>query len=1006
MNITQGYQLYMDAFRSCAGKFKERIAVHDEKSSITYAELNRSSDIIAFQLLSRGVKKGNPIVMYVPRVKEAIVAALAIWKAGGVFVPVDDSYPKERIDYMISDSDALCVCSVHSIWDTKPLNMPIEKLIFLDEVEDYDRDFRGIAFPECSPDDDALVIYTSGSTGKPKGALHTHLSLFSLANWQPDSEKPLSENSRFVNLTSFSFIACITELFSPLLSGGSTFIVTDQTKKDLKKLYNLLCQNGITNVYAPVRLAALLLANYDMRPFEVRTGGERVTRFHSLYKTTVTQLYGSSEGCFTVTGTINGSEEPMPLGVPNKCIDYMILDDELVPVAPGAIGEFTYSGPILAKEYLNRPDQTAEKWFTKDGKRWYRTGDLVYEGSDGLLYYVERKDFMVKINGFRVELGEIENNVLDCSGVEEVVCVSREVNGGMHLCCFFSGKGVTQEDAQTIRETISTKLPDYMMPSFLIYLEYLPRNANGKIDRQSLPEIDVSALLSNVHTEPENDLQRQIRASFAIVLGIDEEKIGIDDSFFDLGGNSILVMPLLMHINTDDLSSTDIFKARTVRAIAEVVKSRASSQIRDPDAVERAAKLVPHYLTRFQSRIFADQMVVPGSTVWNVHLYFRLSDNVDVDRLCKAVNTVLEHHSAFSTILQKDADGKPVLVHVPEARLTVGVEYLSEQELRELEKDIILPFETFGHPLYQIRIFKTEEHVYLFTDIHHLLMDGTAFGIMNREIVQAYNGMALTSKDYFYTFLSEQEHILTTDEYRKAKDSFTKFYGDLKHWRGVPDWDFNSEERLGATTGFLPCGLTVEDLVQAEQHHNTSRNVLAVAAALLAIYAHSGEPDVMVSWAYDNRGNSLFDNTIGSLVMDFPVALHITESIKVSDCIESIKKQVVDCIAGSACEYITEQYVPFKTDTFWVNYLGGLLNNDALSTLGAAPVKIEKKHSIAKSNMGFMVFELPNGQVLINLHYCSSLYKKETVLRYYKLFQNTFVKLVRSSGEVTIREII
>ena len=404
MNITHGFSLYVDAFHNCAEKFAEQTAVFDEKSSITYAELDKASDITALELIVKGVKKGDRVILYVPRTKEAIVAALAIWKAGGVYVPVDDSYPEERINYMISDSAAVCICTVHSLWDTKPLDMPLENLIFLDEVKNSDRDYRIVTLPECLPEDDALVIYTSGSTGKPKGALHTHLSLFSLANWQPDSEKPLSASSHFVNLTSFSFIACITDLFSPLLCGGSTFIVTNETKKDLKQLYNSFCRNGITNVHAPVRLAVLLLENYDMRPFEVRMGGERVTHFNPMYQTTITQQYGSSEGCFTVTGAIKGNEDPMPLGKANKCIEYMILDDELKPVGQGEVGEFTYCGPILAKGYLNKPELTAEKWFERDGKRWYRTGDLVREDENGLLYYVERKDFMVKINGFRVEL--------------------------------------------------------------------------------------------------------------------------------------------------------------------------------------------------------------------------------------------------------------------------------------------------------------------------------------------------------------------------------------------------------------------------------------------------------------------------------------------------------------------------------------------------------------------------------------------------------------------------
>lgn len=994
-------------FAEIALQYSDKAAVSDANGSLTYGEIDRISNNIAHFLHTGGFSKKR-IVILLRRSRFVPVVSIGVMRAGCCILPVDADYPAERIRQILENSGSCCVLTTADLEEQLcKADHFFEQIRFLNALDLIRKPSDHPSMDLSSPSDEGVMLYTSGSTGVPKGIIHDNrfIPSVSLNQWQ--DVYTLTDRDVCGCMAGLSFTVVFCDMYSALSVGARLYILNETERMDLALIKAVIDNEGITCMFMPPKLLKSFAETYTDSPLAcVWTGGEKLQKLPET-SFTVIENYGCSEGGFILYRRVGREDAANLLGRPSPHCSVCLLDNDGNALSEeGVIGELCVTGEGVASAYHGLPELTGKK-FTLDpnGRIMFHTGDLMTWCENGMLEFHGRNDYMVKLNGFRIELSEVENAVLSFPGVQETACVVRKINGGDHLCCFFAGTGVSAADTDALKARLASGLPAYMIPSYLIHLPKLPRNLNGKIDRKALPDIDVRARQSS-YEPPRNETEAQIVRAFAETLEMNASDISVLDSFFDLGGNSILAMKLLLCIGMDGLTSMDIFRERTARGIAEALQRKGAALPNDPDATERAARALPHSLTRFQTKLFADQSVRMDSTVWNVPTYFRLENGTDAQRLCSAINEVLKCHPVFFTMLHKNPKGTLTLHCVPESLTTVQVEYLSEQQLRKLEPDLVLPFDLFEHPLYRIRVFETEAHVYLFMDIHHLLMDGTGLGILTREFVQVYQGKSLAAKDYYYTFLSEQEQILKTDEYQRAYVHCREAYGDLRHWCRIPDRDFDTGDYAIDITGILPSGLTVDDLTRAEKRLGASRNVMAVAAALISMYAQTGCADIMVSWIYNNRSNPIYDCTVGSLNKELPVALHLMEGMSVSALIEAVNKQVIDSIANSACEYLAENYVPFDTDTMYVNYLNGIRNYEALDALDAVPLQLERRRDISKTSMGLAVFEQADGQVLIGIEYCSSFYAKETMQRYHRQYQKVFVHMVRDSSEVTIHDIL
>ena len=569
-------------------KSLDKIALRFEGQEITYRELNIRANQLAHYLQKQGVKPEVKVAICVERSLKMVIGLLGILKAGGAYVPLDPRLPQERWNYMLEDSQAKLILTQAKLGDRLPKDL--HNIIYLDTNWSAEPDTNPVS--EIMPDNMAYVIYTSGSTGKPKGVVNTHRGICNRLLWMQDRYQ-LNESDRILQKTPFSFDVSVWEFFLPLLTGTTLIIAKPEGHKDSAYLIDLIAKEKITTLHFVPSMLQIFLAEKDLdRCSSLRRvicSGEALPfklqqSFFKRLKCQLHNLYGPTEAAIDVTAWQCQPESQLttvPIGRAIANTQIYILDRNLQPVPVGVPGELHIGGVQVAREYLNRPELTAEKFipnpFISRGEqpfaptRLYKTGDLARYLPNGNIEYLGRIDYQVKIRGFRIELGEIEAVLLQHPAIREAVIIAREeANGERRLVAYFVACSAEIPTTSDLRQYLAKKLPEYEIPAVFMPLESLPLSANGKVDRRQLPAPMGDRLLSQVtYVVPKTELQQKIAVIWQEILGV--EKVGIEDNFFDLGGNSLLMMRLysqLREIITVDFPLLELFRHPTISALA------------------------------------------------------------------------------------------------------------------------------------------------------------------------------------------------------------------------------------------------------------------------------------------------------------------------------------------------------------------------------------------------------------------------------------------------------
>ena len=493
-------------------------------------------------MAERGLLPGDVVGVLLPRTCEIVVASVAVMRAGGVYMPIDPSYPQERREYMLKDSGAAFLYTSEGL---EPLSRT-----------------RADAPPMCgiTPDSPAYLLYTSGTTGNPKGVLHTHRSLLAMAT----QRHACTLDSTGV-VAGFTFIASAFMMFPPLLAGGVCNIVPESARSDVRALHDYVVSEGIRQLFLPASLAATMAEEFALDGVVIFSAGEKLRNFKPRGRCRIVNSYGSTEGGGVLETQVQGDEIDIPVGRPFEGVTVRLVDENMAPVPDGEAGELVYSGDIMAARYVNLDEQTAAKWFEDGPRRWFRTGDRMKRTSDGRYLCLGRMDNMVKIRGFRVETGEVESRIRsECARILDAVVVLRAIHGIDHLCCYYTASAPVDEDA--LKAGISRSLAAYMIPDFWTRLDDFPRNANGKILRGSLPAPhERIEALSALYSE----LELRVEEAARTVLGMDAP-VDIDESFLSLGGDSLRAMKLSSVLSEQGIrvSGSQILKLKYLRKIA------------------------------------------------------------------------------------------------------------------------------------------------------------------------------------------------------------------------------------------------------------------------------------------------------------------------------------------------------------------------------------------------------------------------------------------------------
>ncbi len=733
-------------FERCAKATPDAPAIVTESETITYAELNHRANRLARLLQRRGVRRGDRVATWFKRSPSMIVAELATLKATAAYVPLDPTYPVERIDYTVADIEARVVLSSVELGTTDfgGRLLAIDAPDVQRELEEQPADDLRLPY---SDSDAACVIYTSGTTGRPKGCVLEHRSFANLIATH-HALGALTPSDRGTQLFGPAFDAHIDEIWSMLSIGASLYFVTDELRGSPEALLAWLARHEITVLAMPTALAVTVLDG-DWSRTRVRRfflGSEALRRrprpgspfaFINVYGPTETTGYVTSEvvepGDHPLT-TIGGA-------IQNTAIYIFDRAGGLAPI--GVFGEIHVGGANVGRGYFGRPDLTAERFVPdpfapKLGARMYRTGDRARWLADGRIEFGGRVDDQVKIRGFRVEPGEIESVLRALPGVEAAVVVAREDSGERRLVGYVVPEAGRSLDVRELSGELGKTLPEHMVPSAFVLLDALPLNANGKVDRKALPAPDYGSSAAE-YVAPRDSTEARIAEVFAEVLGA--ARVGVHDDFFALGGHSLLATRAVSRLTRTlgrELSVRALFTHPTVARLADVVREARRA---DDDALVRVDRTQKQEASFAQARLwYLDQLEGP-SAGYNVPLGFWLAGSVDADALEQALGALVARHEALRTTFV-EVDGRAFQrIHAAMPPALVRLEVASEADARaRAAEEAAKPFDLAKGPLMRASLVRHGEAAHLLVlSMHHIVADGVSTMILTRELSRLYD---------------------------------------------------------------------------------------------------------------------------------------------------------------------------------------------------------------------------------------------------------------------------
>lgn len=738
----------VDLFEAQAAKWPDKVALVFEGRELSYRELNEQVNRLAHCLKAKGIKTESPVAICMERSMEMIIGILAILKSSGAYVPIDPGYPQERINFMLEDCGYAALIDARFYEDFKlnEGNYPVLNLS-----------------AKPNPDNLYSIIYTSGSTGKPKGVLLEHRGLVNHIH-NVKKHYQVNETSRFLQFFNIGFDAAAEEIFTSLCFGASLHIRSED-ELDPFRMLDLINQSRIT--HADFSTAYFESFITSISPFSLREklvscgiGGEKVNRSFivknkahlSAFTHRLFNVYGPTETTLTVT-IFNILEDPsfeerlnIPIGTPYPNRSIVLLDTKGNLVPPGVYGELHIGGVGISRGYLNRPGLTLEKFIPHpypqvEGQKLYKTGDLACWLPDGNIDYLGRTDSQVKIRGYRIELGEIENKLKAHAQVEDAVVICREqAASGKELVAYYvpsikePGADKRAKGDQVLRKAIKAylkaELPEYMVPALFVEVAAFPLTRNGKVDKNALPKPDVSEFIENEYIPPRNRVEEMLASVWRELLGI--QKIGINDNFYELGGDSIKALQVSSKLYKTGFAVDvkDIFLHQTIGAIATHIE--AVSRIPDQMPV---IGLVP--LTAIQKTFFDWKLKNPNH--FNQAILLTCPDHIPLAAIESILTKLQIHHDMLRARFEKQEDGQLIQVCTPpdtpialQSFDLSGLDYPAseiERIAQKAQKSLSLE-----HQLWASVHFKLPSSERLLIVVHHLIVDGISWRILLEDL--------------------------------------------------------------------------------------------------------------------------------------------------------------------------------------------------------------------------------------------------------------------------------
>ncbi|HEU4595289.1 MAG TPA: amino acid adenylation domain-containing protein, partial [Pyrinomonadaceae bacterium] len=898
-------------FEAQAARRPEAVAVRHGEEQVTYAELNGRANRLARRLRELGVGPQKPVGLCVEKSINMLVGLLATLKAGSAYVPLDPTYPAERLAYMIDDAGIELLLTQPSLVEKLPAVGPQLIDVETSAPQPGEQGAGNLDVP-VELEHLAYVIYTSGSTGRPKGVLIPHRSLVNYTKTAIEKFE-LSPADRVLQFASISFDAAAEEIF-PCLTAGATLVLRDEGMLDSSQTFLRRTRDaGITVLDLPTAFWHYLTAGITSEsltlPEELRLviiGGEEALpeRLSAWRKSAggrvrLLNTYGPTEATIVSTmcdlSASDEAEGVLPkahIGSPVFNVRTYVLDEYLQPVPVGIPGELYIGGDGLARGYLNRPALTAERFIPNPfggerGGRLYRTGDRVRYLHDGHLEFLGRLDQQVKIRGFRIELGEIESALRAHPAVRDAIVLAREdTPGERQLAAYFVVEpGHAEPTHGELRNSLKERLPEYMTPAAFVALDHLPLLSNGKLDRRALPAPAPQQQTEHQVEEARTPLEEIVGGIWRDVLS--RQTIGIHDNFFESGGHSLLATQVVSRLREAlavDVPLKALFEYTTVAELAAHVEAllRGGEHLPLPP-VKRASRDEATPLSFAQQRLWFLDKLEPGSAAYNMPTALRLTGRLDAAALGRTLGEVVRRHEVLRTTFV-EVDGSPVQVIAPASEVSLPVTDLSALDAGEREaeaqrltqQEARRPFDLAAGPLLRAALLRLseQEHVLLVT-MHHIVSDGWSTGIFIREMSALY--AAFTSGEESPL---EELPVQYADyaAWQRQYLSGEVLDAQLSYWRGqlggAPALLELPTDRprppaqsyRGATHSFILPGELTSALRELSQREGCTLFMTLLAGWQALLSRYSNQQDVVVGTPIANRTRVETEGLIGFFV--------------------------------------------------------------------------------------------------------------------------------------------
>ena len=1010
---------FIKYFEKQVEKTPDDIAIVFEDKEMTYRELNERANSLAYKLRENEVTNNTVVGILLERSFEMLISMLAVLKSGGSYIPIAPDYPKDRIEYMLEDSEATIILTSQNrrnLADKKLINVKDERI-----YENHKENLENISKPE----DLSYLIYTSGSTGTPKGVMLKQKNLSNFYNSMKNIIEYLKDgkNHKILSITTVSFDIFGFETLMSLTRGLTVYLTSENGQKMTSKIERVVKDSNVEIMQTTPSVMKFHLENLNdensLKSLKyIMLAGEPLTKTlvdrikQIIPNVTIYNGYGPSETTiFSTIGNATNQEE-ITIGRPINNTQIYILNKNKKVMPQGTIGELYISGDGVGKGYMNKEQQTNASFIINpfiDGKVMYKVGDLGAFDDKGEITCYGRIDNQVKIRGLRIELQEIEKRMQSVYNIHDCVVVKKVVKGKDALCAYYVERGHVSKSV--LKTVLYSKLPEYMVPQYFVKMEQLPHTPNGKVDRKALPDpvIDENELEI---VKPRNEIDKELIKIIEKMLQVD--KIGINNTLLELGGDSLTAITLTTKVLSKfnvQLNIKDILSNYTIKDMSDYI---AENQTKDISKVkiEKVPIQDTYPLSSAQKRIYYSvKMIGEDNIVYNMPGAVLVEKILDIEKIKKVFSRILKRHSILRTrFIFKDNDIRQQVES--NVDFETPVFYNKKDEIKNIVMNFSKPFNLEKEPLIRMEVhYIDNKETLVLMDAHHIIMDGISLNNFIIEFERLYNGDNLKNIPIQYKDYSVWEEKYNESDDIKEKEEYwvNKFKNSEFEQLNLP-YDYKATA-LRSYNGDRVTNIIDEKKFRKIERYakkiGVSPYMFFISVFYILLYKYTGQSEIILGSPIANRDKNEMKRMVGMFVNNIVTKANINSEETFQNFLNEMREQILDDISHQPYPFdMLVKRLGIKTDNsrnplFDVMFTYQNNQENILKLDNTETQIVEINNNIAKFNLSL---EIKPKSHTINIEYCIDLFKKETIERLFEHYINA-IDFIMNDVNAKIKDI-